>query len=137
MFARGSIIQAVVDATMNLFLACLTGSFVAACAWTFFLLPSGRPECGWRGMIGAWVATLVLAALGQAEAMPWISVFLKGVLLVWLGAFALVISAAVSVLRVNQAGRLPHLCCAVTSIVVNMIAGLRFVWLAVVDPGGV
>ncbi len=89
------------------------------------------------GLIGAWAATLVLAALWQAEAIPWLWVFLHGVLLVWLGAIALVITAVVSIWRVKEPGRRAVLCCAVLSIVVNVAAGLQFLWIATMSPGGV
>ena len=89
------------------------------------------------GLIGAWAATVVLAALWQADAVPWLWVLLKGVLLVWLGAIALLITAVVSIWRVKEPGRRLLLCCAVLSIVVNVAAGLQFLWLATVSPGGV
>jgi hypothetical protein len=122
---------------MNPFLPYLIGSFVAACAWTILVLAIDRRKRGFVGLIGAWAATVVLAALWQAKAVPWLWVFLQGLLLVWLGAIAILITAAVSIWRVKEPGRFPLLCCVVLSIVVNAAAGLQFLWLATVSPGGV
>ena len=122
---------------MNTFLPFFIASFVAACAWTILVLAIDRRKRRFVGLIGAWSATVVLAALWQANAVPWLWVFLQGVLLVWLGAIALLITAVVSIWRVKEPGRRPLLCCAVLSIVVNVAAGLQFLWLATVSPSGV
>ena len=122
---------------MNPFLPFLIASFVAACAWTILVLAIDQRKRRFVGLIGAWAATVVLAALWQAEAVLWLWVFSQGVLLVWLGAIALLITAAVSIWRVKEPGRLPLLCCVVLSIVVDVAAGLQFLWLATVSPGGV
>ena len=122
---------------MNPFLPCLIGAFVTACAWSVLVLAVDRRKRRFLGLIGAWSATVVLAALWQANAVPWLWVFLQGVLLVWLGAIALLITAVVSIWRVKEPGRRPLLCCAVLSIVVNVAAGLQFLWLATVSPSGV
>lgn len=122
---------------MNSFLPFLIASFVAACAWTILGLAIERHKRQLVGLIGAWVATVVLAAFWQAEAVPWLWVFLQAVLLVWLGAIALLIAAVVSILRVKELGRRALLCCAVLSIVANVAAGLQLLWQATVSPGGV
>jgi len=122
---------------MNPFLPFFIASFVAACAWTILVLAIDRRKRRFVGLIGAWSATVVLAALWQANAVPWLWVFLQGVLLVWLSAIALLITAVVSIWRVKEPGRLPLLCCAVLSLVLNVAAGLQFLWIATVSPGGV
>lgn len=55
----------------------------------------------------------------------------------WVGAMALLVTAVASLWRVKEPGRVPLLCCAVLSIVVNAAAGLQFLWLATVSAGGV
>lgn len=122
---------------MNPFLPFLIASLIAACAWTILVLAIDQRKRRFVGLIGAWAATLVLAALWQAEAVPWLWVFLQGVLLVWLGAIVLQIAAVVPVGRVKEPGHRALLYCAVLSIVVNVAAGLHFLWLATVSPGGV
>ena len=82
---------------MTPYLPYLIGSFVAACAWTILALAIDQRKQRFVGLIGAWAATVVLAALWQAQAVPWLWVFVQGVLLVWLGAIALLIAAAVSI----------------------------------------
>jgi len=120
---------------MNPFLPLFIASVVAACAWTFLAL--NRRKGQFLGLIGAWAGSLVIAAFWQAEAVPWLWGFLQGVLLVWLGAIALLIIACVSIWNVKEPGRRPLLCCAALSIIVNVAAGLQFLWLATVSPGGV
>lgn len=122
---------------MNPFLSYLVGSVVAASAWTILVLGIERRQRRFAGLIGAWAATGVLSALWQAEAVPWLWVLLQGVLLLWLGAIALLIAAAVSIWSIREPRRLPLLCCVVMSIFVNIAAGLQFLWLATVSPGGV
>jgi hypothetical protein len=56
---------------------------------------------------------------------------------VWLGAIGLLIIAAVLILSAKEPGRGPLLCCAALSILINVAAGLHFLWLATVSPGGV
>lgn len=122
---------------MNPFLPLFIASVVAACAWTFLVLALNRRKSQFVGLIGAWAGTLVIAAFWQAEAVPWLWGFLQGVLLVWIGAITLLIIACVSIWSAKEPGRRPLLCCAVLSIAVNVAAGLQFLWLATVSPGGV
>ena len=123
--------------TMNPFLPLFIASVVTACAWTFLVLALNRRKRQFLGLIGAWAGTLVIAAFWQAEAVPWLWGFLQGVLLVWLGAITLLIIACVSIWSAKEPGRRPLLGCAVLSIAVNVAAGLQFLWLATVSPGGV
>ena len=122
---------------MNPFFPFVIASFVAACAWTILELAIVQRKRRFAGVIGAWGATIVLAAFWQAEAVPWLWAFLQGVVLVWFGAMALLITAFVSTWRGKEPGRLPLLCCAALSIVVNIAALGQFLWEATVSPGGV
>jgi len=122
---------------MNPYLPFMVGALVTACAWTFLVLALDPRRRGIMGLMGAWAATGVLAALWQAEAVPWLWAFLPGVLLVWLGAVVLLIAGAVSSWRSKEPSRLPLLGCAVLSLVVNIAAGCQFLWQATVSPGGV
>jgi hypothetical protein len=89
------------------------------------------------GLMGSWAATLVLAALWQAQAFPWLLEILMGILLIWAGAMALLVTGFVSIWRVQAPGRLALLGCAGLSLGVNVAAGLQFLWLATVSSGGV
>ena len=122
---------------MNPFLPFVIAAGLAALAWTIVLFRIDPAHRRFIGLVGAWIATMVLAALWQADAVPWLWVFLKGVLLVWLGAIACLIIAAVSIWRLKEPHRQALLFCAGLSIVVNIAAGLQFLWLASVSPGGV
>ena len=122
---------------MNPFLLLLLTSFIAACAWTILVIRSARHDRRYMGLIGAWIATVVLTALWQAEAVPWLWVFLQGVLLAWLCSIGLLIAATLSIWRFKEPSRRSLLCCAVLSLVVNVAAGVHFLWLATVSPSGV
>ena len=122
---------------MNPFFPLWIASFVVASAWTMLAMTNSHRDRRVMGVVGAWAATAVLTALWQAEAVPWLWVFLQGVLLVWLGAMALLITGVVSIWRVNEQGRRSLLCCAILSITVHIAAGFLFLWLAIVSPGGV
>lgn len=122
---------------MNEFLPYFIASSMAACASTIFALTIYPRHRRFLGLVGTWAATIVLAALWQPGAVPWLVDFLKGVVFVWLGAIALLIIAVVLILSANEPGRGPLLCCAALSILINVAAGLHFLWLATVSPGGV
>jgi phosphatidylserine synthase len=122
---------------MNPFLPFVLASFGAACTWTILVMRSDPRHRRFPGLIGAWAGTVVLAALWQAEAVPWLWVFLQGVLLLWLCAIALLIAGLVSIWRVKEPGRRALAGCAMLCIVVNVAAGLNFLWLATTSPGGV
>jgi hypothetical protein len=121
---------------MNPFLPFLIGSVVLACAWTILAVGIDRRR-QFMGLIGAWVSTAVLAALWQAKAVPWLWIALKAVLVVWMCAIALLITAAVSIRGTRESGRRAFLFCAVASAVVSVASGLWFLWLATVSSGGV
>lgn len=122
---------------MNPFSPFVIASFVVACVWTILELAIFRRKRRFVGLMGAWGATVVLAAFWQAEAVAWLWAFLQGVLVIWFGSMVLLIVALVSTWRVKEPGRLPLLCCAALSIVVNVGALCQFLWLATVSPGGV
>jgi len=136
-FAEANLKPALSHPVVNLLLPCLIASLAAACAWTILVLATERRQRRFAGVAGGWAAAVVLAALWQAEAVPWLWVFVQGVLLVWLGAVALMIAGAVSIWRVKEPGRVPLLACGVLSIVANMAAGWQFLWQATVSAGGV
>jgi hypothetical protein len=122
---------------MSSFLPFVITSFGAACTFTIVVLRLGRPRRGFPGLIGAWAATAVLAAVWQAEAIPWLWEFIRALLFVWLGALALLITAVVLIWPVKEPGRRLLLCCAMVSLVVNVVALGLFLWAATVSPGGV
>jgi hypothetical protein len=122
---------------MNPFLIYFSVSLVATVVWTFLVLRANGRNRVSLGLAGAWAATLVLAALWQAEAIPWSWGFLQGVLLVWLGAVIFVVMGAVSMWGEKRPLRLPLVCCAVVSVAVNAAAFLHFLWIATVSPAGV
>jgi len=122
---------------MNAFFPFFIASFIASCAWTILLIRINRRNRRLTELVGAWSATAILAAFWQAEALPWLWGYLKAVLLVWLCAMVLLVTAVYATWRVKEPGRRLLLCCAVTSLVVNVAAGVYFLWLATVSPGGV
>jgi hypothetical protein len=122
---------------MNPFLIYFIVSFVASGVWTFVALRAGESNRLSLGLAGAWATTLVLAALWQAEAIPWLWHFVQGVMLVWLSALIFLVMAAAAMWSEKRQLRLPLVFCAVISIVVNVAAGLHFLWIATVSPGGV
>jgi hypothetical protein len=122
---------------MNPFLAYFIVSFVAAVVWTILLLRSSRLDLRSVGLAGAWAATIVLASLWQAAAVPWLWNSLQLVLLVWLIAIILLVTAATTTWSSKQPLRLLIVSCALIGIVVNVTAGLHFLWIATVSPGGV
>ncbi len=122
---------------MNPFLIYLIVSIVASAVWTFFVLRANQRNRLSLGLVGAWAATLVLAALWQAEAIPWLWHFLQVVLLIWLSAIIVLVIAAATMWSEKQPLPLLLVSCAVISIVVNVAAGLHFLWIATVSPAGV
>ncbi len=122
---------------MNPFLIYLVVSIAASVVWTFFAMRANRRHRQSLGLAGAWAATLVLAAFWQAEAIPWLWTFLQGVLLIWLTALVVLVMAASATWSEKQPLRLLLVSCAVSCIVVNVVAGLHFLWIATVSSGGV
>jgi hypothetical protein len=122
---------------MNPFLPFLILSLVAACTWTVLVGAFPKRKRRVVGLLGAWAATAVLAALWQSAAVPWLGNLLQAMLLVWLGAIGSVVLAVVAIWQVEEPGRYPLMGCGVLSIVVNVAAGLLFLWEATVGVGGV
>ena len=112
-------------------------STILAAVWAMLLVKINRQNRRFLGVSGAWIATLVLAALWKAEAVPWLWIFVKGVLFIWLGALILIVIGAIATWRAKQPLRWPLLFCALLSIAVNVAAGIQFLWIATVSPGGV
>ena len=121
---------------MNSFLPFVIASLIPACAWTILAMRID-PRRQSMGLIGAWISTAVVGALWQAEAVPWLWVALKAVLLVWMCAMAFLIAAVVSMWGSREPGGRAFLFCAVASAVVSVAAGLWFLWVATVSAGGV
>jgi uncharacterized membrane protein YeaQ/YmgE (transglycosylase-associated protein family) len=89
------------------------------------------------GLAGAWVATLVLAAIWQADAVPWLWSMIQGVVLVWVGAVVMLMQSTATTFREKRPLNLFLTCCALICIGVNLVAGMHFLYIATVSPGGV
>ncbi len=122
---------------MNPFLTYFVLSIVASVVWTFLLLKAKQLNRQSLGLAGAYVASLVLASLGQAEAFAWLWKFHQLMMFVWLIAIILLVAAAAATWSVRQPLRLPLVFCVVIIIVANVVAVLHFLWLATVSPAGV
>ncbi len=122
---------------MKPFLIYFIVSIVASIVWSILQLSANQRNRPSLGLVGAWTATLVLAALWQADAVPWLWNFLQLVLLVWLSAIILLMITAAKTWSARQPLRLPLVSCAMISIVVNVAAGLHFLWIATVSSAGV
>jgi phosphatidylserine synthase len=119
------------------FLPYLIASFIAAGTWTMVAIKFGQQRRQFMGLGGAWAATVVLAALLQAEAIPWLGEIAMIVVLVWLGSVGLLAAAAVLTWSARERGRGCFIGCAVVGIIANVVAGSHFLWLATVSSGGV
>ncbi|MDF1851147.1 MAG: hypothetical protein P1U85_09955 [Verrucomicrobiales bacterium] len=121
---------------MNAFFFFFLIALISAMAWTILLLIFERQNGRWMGLIGAWAAVVVLGAIWQAEAIAWLWIFLKAVLAVWFGAIVFLIVGTVSTTSTKPVSW-PILSCALISTLVNVAAGLYFLWEATVSGGGV
>ena len=122
---------------MNSFIPFFISSLVIACAWTILELALGQWKRRWIGLLGAWIATVILAALWQSEALPWIANLIQVVLFLWLGSIIALIVTVVLAWVTKESGRRRILCCALFCLCVDIAALLKFFWLAAVSPGGV
>ena len=123
--------------TMNPFLIYFIVSILNSVVWIFFVLRHNQQNRLSRGLAGAWVATLVLAAFWQAEVIPWFWSFHQGILLVWLSAIILQVMAAATIWSETPLLYFPPVFCAVIGVIVNLTAFLHLLWIATVSPGGV
>jgi hypothetical protein len=89
------------------------------------------------GLLGAWSATVILAALWKSEALPWIVHLIQGVLLLWLGSILSLIVEVVLTWATKEPGWRRTLCCALLCLFIDIAALLNFFWIATVSPGGV
>ena len=112
-------------------------SAILVMVWVFLLIKQQQEHRRFLGFGGACIAMLVLTAFWQAEAVPWLWRFLKAVLLLWQTALVMMIFGAFVTWRANLSQRVPLTICSLLSIAVNLSAGLHFLWLATVMPGGV
>lgn len=122
---------------MNSFLPFLIALFVAACVWTILEFTLGQGKRHWMGLLGAWSATVILAALWQSEALPWVVHLIQGVLLLWLGSILSLIVEVVLTWATKEPGWRRTLCCALLCLFIDIAALLNFFWIATVSPGGV
>ncbi len=112
-------------------------SLLTAITWTGLVLVFDRKKRQIVGLLGAWATTLIIGALWQTEALPWLGNFIQLIVLLWLGGIGLVIIASVSDLVAKNPGRVALVCCSVISLMMNLAAGLHFLWIATVGAGGV
>jgi hypothetical protein len=122
---------------MNSFLPFLIVLFVAASVWTILEFTLGQRKRCWMGLLGAWTASVILAALWQSEALPWIVHLIQGVLLLWLGSILSLIVEVVLTWTTKEPGWRRTLCCALLCLFIDIAALLNFLWIATVSPGGV
>lgn len=125
---------------MNALFPYFIASSIAACAWTVFaiMIYPRYPRPGpFLGLVGAWAGSLFMASLWRSDAVPWLAGFAQGIVLLWLGAIGLVILAAILTLISKGPGRGLLASCAIINFLINCAAGVHFLWLATVSPGGV
>lgn len=122
---------------MNPFMPYWIASIILAVVWSLFVIKLEKQRRRFLGLSGAWIAALVLTALWQAEAVPRLWIFLQGVLLVWQVALVLIVIGTITTWRAKQPLRWHLTVFALLSIAVNVAAGVHFLWLATVSPGGV
>jgi phosphatidylserine synthase len=122
---------------MNAFSLYALAACIVALVWTLALLGVEREQRRFLGVGGAWLAALVLAALWQAEAVPELWQAIQLVLLAWLVAAGLVLVDAVRLLGKRPARWRVLTTLALATLAVHVVAGLHFLWLATVSPGGV
>lgn len=120
---------------MNPFLAYSIVSFVAAVVWTILLLRANRSTIrGISRRVGCDPSFgLILAGRGRPLAVE----FSPACTAFWLIAIILLAIAAATTWSAKQPLRFLIVSCALISIVVNVAAGLHFLWIATVSPGGV
>lgn len=122
---------------MSTFLPYLIASVVAACVWTILEFSLGQRKRSWIGLLGAWTASVILAALWKSEVLPLVADLIQLVLLLWLGSILALVVAVVLASVSKELGRRWILCCAVFCLFVHIAAVLHFFWIAAVSPGGV
>ena len=110
---------------------------LVALVWTLVVAKTARAHRSHLGVAGAWMATLVLTAHWQLDALPQLLHFIQLILLVWLASVGLVIVDAC----LAWSKRPPHwrvlAALALLTVAIHVVAGLHFLWLATVSPGGV
>ena len=112
-------------------------SAILVMVWVFLLIKQQQEHRRFLGFGGACIVMLVLTAFWQAEAVPWLWRFFKAVLLLWQTALIMLVFDAFITWRANLSQRVPLTICSLLSIAVNLAAGLHFLWLATVMPGGI
>ncbi len=105
--------------------------------WTLALAKIDRSPLRFLGVVGAWVAALVLTALWRAETVPSVWQAIQLVLLLWLLAIGLLVADVSLSLGKRPARWRVSAALALATLAIHLVAGLHFFWLAVVSPGGV
>ena len=108
-----------------------------ALVWTLALAKIDRSPLRFLGVVGAWVAALVLTALWRAETVPSVWQAIQLVLLLWLLAIGLLVADVSLSLGKRPARWRVSAALALATLAIHLVAGLHFFWLAVVSPGGV
>ena len=112
-------------------------SLLAVFVWTVVHVVNRGSRQRLFGLLGAWLATLASAALCHPDAAPWIAGSAKELFLICLVALAVLVPTVTSEWRLDDLVSRLVLSCAVFSLVANVAAVLRFLWLATVSAGGV
>lgn len=112
-------------------------SFVLALTWSVVLAKQDRLQRRHLGVVGAWMATIVVTALDQAAHLPQVSQVIQLVPPLWLGSMGLLaVDAGMS--WNNRPRRWKALLAlALLCLAIHVAASLLFFWHATVSPGGV
>ena len=110
---------------------------LVALVWTLVVAKTARAHRSYLGVAGAWIAALVLTAHWQLDALPQLLHFIQLILLVWLASVGLVIVDACLAWSKRPPRWRVLAALALLTIAIHVVAGLHFLWLATVSPGGV
>ncbi len=112
-------------------------SLLAVFVWTVVHVVKRGSRRRLFGLLAAWLATLASAALCHPDAVPWIAGSAKELFLLSLVGLAVLAPTVAAEWRSDDLVSRLVLSCAVFSLVANVAAVLRFLWLATVSAGGV
>ena len=114
----------------------LASAFISL-GWTLVVAKTARADRSHLGVAGAWIAALVLTAHWQLDALPQLLHFIQLILLVWLASVGLVIVDACLAWSKRPPRWRVLAALALLTVAIHVVAGLHFLWLATVSPGGV
>ena len=114
----------------------LASAFISL-AWSLVVAKTARAHRSHLGVAGAWIAALVLTAHWQLDALPQLLHFIQLILLVWLASVGLVIVDACLAWSKRPPRWRVLAALALLTVAIHVVAGLHFLWLATVSPGGV